>query len=192
MWKVRKFVTNVEEVLHDRGPDLSKPLRIGTAAVVVQNPYAGKYVEDLMPGMEALNALGRDVARRLLKALEAGPAEIEAYGKGAIVGADGELEHGAMWHPSGGWGMRAILGDTKAIVPAGKMVGPVGVRLMMPLGHVNAAYVRSHFHTVGVSIDDAPRADEIVYALGMATAGRPNARLGGLAAKDIKGEDGLH
>ncbi len=191
MWKVRKFVANVEEVLHDRGPDLAKPLRIGTAAVVVQNPYAGKYVEDLMPGMEALNELGREVARRLLDGLKAKPAEIEAYGKGAIVGADGELEHGAMWHPSGGWGMRAILGDTKAIVPAGKMVGPVGVRLMMPLGHVNAAYVRSHFHTVGVSIDDAPRADEIVYALGMATGGRPHARLGGLAAKDIKGEDGL-
>lgn len=191
MWKVRKYVSAVEEVLHERGPDLKVPLRIGTAAVVVQNPYAGRYVEDLMPGMEALNELGREVARRLLKALEARPEDIEAYGKGAIVGADGELEHGAMWHPSGGWGMRAVLGDTKAIVPAGKMIGPVGARLMMPLGHVNAAYVRSHFHTIGVTVDDAPRADEIVYALGMATGGRPHARLGGLAAKDIKGEDGL-
>ena len=191
MWTVRKYVTSVEEVLHERGPALASPLRSGTAAVVVNNPYAGRYEADLMPGMEALNELGREVARRLLKALDAKPAEVEAYGKGAIVGADGEMEHGAMWHPSGGWGMRQVLGDTKAIVPAGKMIGAVGARLMMPLGHVNAAYVRSHFNTIGLSIDDAPRPDEIVYALAMATGGRAHARLGGLAADQIKGEDGL-
>ncbi len=191
IWPIRKVVVTVEDVHHDGGPRLSEPLRVGVASAVVGNPFAGRYEENLVEPMEALNELGRELARRLVKALQIEPKQIESYGKGSIVGASGELEHGALWHAPGGWGMRQILGDTKAIVPGNKMIGAVGSRLMIPLGHVNAAYVRSHFSSAGVSIDDAPRPNEIVFALAMSTGGRPHARLGGLLVSQIEGKDGL-
>jgi hypothetical protein len=119
-----------------------------------------------------------------------GAAQIEAYGKGIIVGEDGELEHGAVWHEAGGQGMREVLGQPKAIVPAAKTIGGVGTRLMVPLGHIHAAYVRSHFGTAEMTLWDSPRRDEIAFGLVMATGGRPHARIGGLAASAISVHDG--
>jgi hypothetical protein len=188
---VRKFVTVVEEIFHDGGPPPPRPLKQGGCLAVIRNPYAGRYVSDILPLMADLEPLGVDMARRLVAALGVGPQDIEAYGKGAIVGAAGELEHGALWHAPGGYGMRQVLGGTKAIVPSTKKVGGAGARLDVPLAHVNAAYVRSHFGAMELGLADAPRADEIVYILAMSTGARVHARAGGLAAGDIKGEDGL-
>ena len=142
-----------------------------------------------------------DAQRRVLKngwilirddVIEAigGADKVEAYGKGAIVGEDGELEHGAVWHEAGGWAMRAVLGQPEAIVPAAKTVGTLGTRLMIPLGHKDAAYVRSHFVMAEMTVWDGPRRDEIAYGLVMASGGRIHARIGGLAVSDIKVHDG--
>lgn len=188
---VRKILTTLEESWHDGGPRLQTPLRIGLVAAVVGNPDAGLHVDDILPRMPALKELGLDLANRLLAALGGQPGTIEAYGKGAIIGTAGDIEYGAMWHEAGGWSMREVLGGTKAIVPSSKMIGTVGAQLQIPLGHVRAAFVRSHMMATGLSIHDAPRPNEIVYALVMATGPRVHARAGGLIAADIKGEDGL-
>lgn len=187
---VRKTQLNIEEIFHERGARVDPPLLVGTVLAVVANPYAGRYEPDLMPFMDELRGLGRDLSERLAAAL-GGPKKVEAYGKAAIVGEDGELEHGAVWHEAGGWAMRQVLGDRKAIVPAAKTVGNMGIRLMVPLGHTQAAYVRSHFGTAEMTVWDGPRRDEIVFGLAMATGGRIHARIGGLAAAEVKGEDGL-
>jgi hypothetical protein len=189
--EIRKFATVVEEVWHEGGPPAARPLRQGACLAVIRNPYAGRYVPDILPLMEALKPLGLDMARRLVAALAVAPKDVEAYGKGAIVGTAGELEHGALWHAPGGYGMREVLGGTKAIVPSTKKVGGAGTRLDVPLAHINAAYVRSHFGCLEVGLPDAPRADEIVYVLTMSTGPRIHARAGGLQASEIKGEDGL-
>ena len=188
---VRKIVTSVEESWHDGGPRLTDPLAIGLVAAVVRNPDAGRYVDEIVGHMPALKELGLDLANRLLEALGGDPARIEAYGKGAIVGTSGDIDYGALWHEAGGWSMREVLGGTKAIVPSSKMIGAVGTQLQIPLGHVHAAFVRSHMMATGLSIHDAPRPDEIVYALTMATGPRVHARAGGLVAADVKGDDGL-
>lgn len=188
---IRKTVVSVETVRHEGGPRLDPPLRVGTAAAVVANPYAGRFEPDLLPMMAELKPLGKQLARELVEALGGDPSRVEGYGKGAIVGVGGELEHGALWHEPGGWGMRKVLGGTKAIVPSCKMVGVVGARLMVPMGHVNAAYVRSHMNVAELSVHDAPRPDEILFALVMTTGPRVHARIGGLAASEIAGEDGL-
>ena len=187
---VRKTQLSIEEVWHERGAPVTKPLRIGTVLAVVRNPYAGRYEPDLMPFMAELRALGQELSERLAAAL-GGADQVEAYGKAAIVGEDGELEHGAVWHEAGGWAMRQVLGDRKAIVPAAKTIGGPGVRLMVPLGHTQAAYVRSHFGVAEMTVWDGPRRDEIAFGLVMATGGRIHARIGGLAAAEVKGEDGL-
>jgi hypothetical protein len=187
---IRKVKLDVEEVFHEGGPRASFPLRIAVATAVVANPYAGKYVEDLLPFMQELRALGAELSEQLIHAL--GSAKnVQAYGKGAIVGEDGELEHGAVWHEAGGWAMREALGNPKAIVPAAKTIGGPGCRVMIPLGHVQAAYVRSHFGVAEMTVWDGPRRGEIAFGLAMATGGRIHARLGGLASADVKGEDGL-
>jgi len=188
--KVRKFKLDIEDVLHERGPLAAQPLRVAVATAVIENPYAGRYEEDLLPFMQELRALGSDLSQRLVDVL-GGADKVQAYGKAAIVGEDGELEHGAVWHEAGGWAMRALLGEPKAIVPAAKTIGGPGCRLMMPLGHIHAAYVRSHFGVAEVTLWDGPRRNEIAFALAMASGGRIHARLGGLAAADVKGEDGL-
>ena len=188
---VRKFVTQVEEILHENGPPAADPPKRGAVLAVIANPFAGRYVEEIAGYMEDLKPLGVEMARRLLTALGGNPAAIEGYGKGAIVGAAGELEHGALWHVPGGYAMRALLGDAKAIVPSTKKVGGPGTRLDVPVTHINAAYVRSHFDAVEVGIADAPRTGEIVLALVMTTGPRVHARVGGLAAHEIRGEDGL-
>lgn len=187
---VRKVKLDVEEVFHEGGPRLSAPLRIAVATAVVANPYAGKYVEDLLPFMQELRALGAELSEQLIHTL-GGAKHVQAYGKGAIVGEDGELEHGAVWHEAGGWAMREALANPKAIVPAAKTIGGPGCRVMIPLGHIQAAYVRSHFGVAEMTVWDGPRRGEIAFGLAMATGGRIHARLGGLAACDVKGEDGL-
>ena len=131
------------------------------------------------------------MAKTLIDALGGDPRAIEGYGKGAIVGEDGELEHGALWHVPGGYAMREALGDAKAIVASTKKVGGPGTRLDVPVTHINASYVRSHFDAIEVGVADAPRADEMLLALVMTTGPRVHARVGGLAAHEIKGEDGL-
>lgn len=131
------------------------------------------------------------MAQRLLTAMGGDPATIEGYGKGAIVGSAGEIEHGALWHVPGGYAMREVLGGAKAIVPSTKKVGGPGCRLDVPITHVNASYVRTHYDAMEVGVPGAPAADELVYALVMTRGGRVHARIGGLQAHEIKGEDGL-
>jgi hypothetical protein len=168
-----------------------KPLRRGAILVAITNPFAGRYVENIAGFMKDLEPLGLDMARALVEAIGEGSGGIAGYGKGAIVGAAGEIEHGALWHVPGGYAMREILGDAKAIVPSTKKVGGPGTRLDVPITHVNASYVRSHFDAMEVGIPDGPRADELVVALVMTTGARVHERVGGLKASDIRGEDGL-
>ena len=189
--KVRKFLVSVEEIHHEGGPLAEVPPRRGAVLAVIENPYAGAFHADIQPFMEGLKPLGLEMARKLLAALGGDPKSIEGYGKGSIVGEAGELEHAALWHAPGGYSMREVLGGAKAIVPSTKKVGGPGTRLDVPVTHVDASYVRSHFDAIEVGIPDAPRANEMVMALVMTTGPRVHARAGGLAAKDIKGEDGL-
>ncbi|WP_108517347.1 amino acid synthesis family protein [Bradyrhizobium algeriense] len=188
-YDIRKTALTVETVWHERGPRLATPLLVGTSIAVIRNPFAGRYEADLMPFQASLRELGRELAAALIARL-GGADKIEAYGKGIVVGEDGELEHGAVWHEAGGWAAREALGNPKAIVPASKTIGGPGTRLMVPLGHIHAAYVRSHFGTAEMTVWDAPRRDEIAFGLVMATGGRSHARIGGLAASDISVHDG--
>jgi hypothetical protein len=187
---VRKYKLDVEECWHEGGPRLDSPLRVAVGMAIVKNPYAGRYEADLLPFMAELRQLGSELSARMIAAL-GGPSVVQAYGKGAIVGEDGELEHGAVWHEAGGWAMREALGNPKAIVPSAKTIGGTGTRLIVPLGHIQAAYVRSHFGSAEMTVWDGPRRDEIAFGLAMATGGRIHARLGGLAAADVAGNDGL-
>jgi len=189
--QLRKRVIIVEEIFHEGGPIATKPQRRAAALSVIHNPFAGKYAPEIAAFMEDLNPLGLEMAKSLVAALGGDPKIIEGYGKGAIVGQAGELEHGALWHVPGGYAMREILGGAKAIVPSTKKVGGPGARLDVPITHINASYVRSHFDSMEVGIADAPRADEILLALVMTTGPRVHARVGGLKASEIKGEDGL-
>jgi hypothetical protein len=189
--QIRKRVLLVEEIFHEGGPVASNPLRRAAALVVIRNPYAGEYVEKIEDFMDDLKPLGLEMARSLVVALGGDPKVVEGYGKGAIVGAAGEIEHGALWHVPGGYAMRDVLGGAKAIVASTKKVGGPGTRLDIPITHINASYVRSHFDAMEVGIADAPRVDEILLALVMTTGARVHARVGGLKASEIKGEDGL-
>ena len=188
---VRKYAVTVEEIHHEGGPAAAVPLKRGAALAVIANPYAGRYVEDIQGFMDDLKPFGLAMAQRLLAAMGGDARAIQGYGKGAIVGANGELEHGALWHVPGGYAMRELLGDAKAIVPSTKKVGGPGTRLDIPVTHVNASYVRSHFDSFEIGITDAPKADELLFALVMTTGPRIHARVGGLKASEIKGEDGL-
>jgi hypothetical protein len=187
---VRKIVVCAEETRHDGGPPLANPVRKAWAAAVVRNPYAGRYEADIMPMMDALKPLGLELSRRLIAALGGDAKAIDAYGKGVIVGAAGEIEHSALWHVPGGYAMRELLGRALAIVPSACKMGALGAALDLPIHHKDAAYVRSHFDAITVMIPDAPRPDELVFALTMAVGGRPHARAGGLQASDISKLDG--
>jgi hypothetical protein len=189
--RVRKKITVVEEIFHEGGPAAATPLRRGAVLAVIHNPFAGKYVEEIAGFMDDLKPLGLEMARALIEALGENANAVEGYGKGAIVGSAGEIEHGALWHVPGGYGMREVLGGAKAIVSSSKKVGGPGTRLDIPITHINASYVRSHFDAMEIGIADAPRADEILLALVMTTGPRVHARVGGLKASEIKGEDGL-
>jgi hypothetical protein len=189
--RVRKRLLVVEDIFHEGGPVAAVPLRRAAALAVITNPFAGRYVEDIAYLMKDLEPLGLDMANRLVAALGGDPTKIQGYGKGAIVGGAGELEHGALWHVPGGYAMRGALGEAKAIVPSAKKVGGPGARLDVPITHINASYVRSHFDAMEVGLNDAPRADEILLALVMTTGARVHARVGGLKASEIQGKDGL-
>jgi hypothetical protein len=189
--QVRKHLLMLEEIFHEGGPVAQTPLKRVAALAVIRNPYAGAYVEKIEAFMDDLKPLGLEMARRMLLALGSDPKAVEGYGKGAIVGSAGEVEHGALWHAPGGYAMREVLGGAKAIVASTKKVGGPGTRLDVPITHVNASYVRSHFDAMEIGITDAPRADEILLALVMTTGPRIHARSGGLKASEIKGEDGL-
>jgi hypothetical protein len=189
--RVRKKLILVEEIFHEGGPVAAVPQRRGAALAVIHNPFAGAYVENIADFMEDLKPFGLSMAQSLIAALGGDPRIVEGYGKGAIVGTAGELEHGALWHVPGGYAMRELLGGAKAIVASTKKVGAPGTRLDVPVTHINASYVRSHFDAMEVGINDAPRADEILLALVMTTGPRIHARVGGLKASEIKGEDGL-
>ena len=189
--RIRKKLILIEEIFHEGGPSAATPQRRGAALVVIHNPYAGSYVENIAEFMEDLKPLGLSMAQSLLAALGGSASIVEGYGKGAIVGTAGEIEHGALWHVPGGYAMREVLGGAKAIVASTKKVGGPGTRLDVPITHINASYVRSHFDSMEVGINDAPRADELLLALVMTTGPRIHARVGGLKASEIKGEDGL-
>jgi hypothetical protein len=213
MITIRRIVTHVEDIHHEFGPPASQPLRRGAIAAVLMNPFAGRYVNEIVPMMDALQPVGIDMAQRLRVAMDIPVERIESYGKGAIVGAAGELEHGALWHVPGGYAMRELLGwkgdraayaqgkvsaaptgqpgNALAIVPSTKKVGGPGAALDVPLTHINAAYVRSHFDAMEVRVPGAPAADEIVFILVMSTGARVHARVGGLKAADIAQWNGL-
>ena len=179
MHDIRKTVITVETIRHDGGPPPATPLKLAVGAIVIANPFAGRYEADLMPFMESLKPPAADLAQQLLKALGVQASDIQVFGKGGIVGTDGELEHAAMWHAPGGGGMKDVL-QAKGWVAGGKMVGAVGARLQIPLVNVQSQWVRSDYNTIEVCIVDAPRPKELVFALAMGTGSRIHARLGGL------------
>lgn len=188
---VRKTALIVEEIFHDGGPIATTPRKRAAAIAIVKNPFAGKYVEDLQPAMEDMKPLGLQMTARLVAALGGDTAAIDGYGKGVIVGSAGELEHGALWHVPGGYAMREQLGQALAIVPSAKKIGGFGAHIDIPIGHKNAAYVRSHFDAMEVGVPDGPRADELLLCLVMTCGPRIHSRMGGLEADAIKAFDGL-
>jgi|TARA_B110000908_G_scaffold166842_1_gene218697 hypothetical protein len=187
---LRKLIYSVEDVFHEGGPISEIPLRRAAALAIIENPFAGRYEPEIQGFMEDLKPLGLRMAQKLLDLL-GGADKIEGYGKGAMIGEAGELEHGALWHAPGGYAMRELLADSNAIVPSTKKVTGVGGRLDVPITHINASYVRSHFDSMEVGTNDSPRASEMVLALVMSTGARIHNRAGGLAAADIVGKDGL-
>ena len=189
--KVRKMLVSVEETFHEGGPVADTPLRKASCLAIIENPYAGKYEAEIAGFMDDLKPLGIEMAGKLIEALGGDAKTIEGYGKGAIVGEAGEIEHGALWHVPGRYSMRELIADSMAIVPSTKKVGAPGARLDIPLTHTNASYVRSHFDAMEVGVHAAPRSNELLLALVISTGERVHNRAGGLNAKDIVGEDGL-
>ena len=189
--EIRKRLVIVEEIFHEGGPSVATPLKRAAIVTVIRNPFAGRYVEEIAGFMDDLKPLGLQMAKDLIAALGGDARTIEAPGKGGSAGAAGELELGALWHVPGGYAMREALGDAKAIVPSAKKVGGPGTRLDVPITHINASYVRSHFDAMEVGVPDGPRADEIALVLAVTTGPRIHARVGGLKGSEIKGQDGL-
>ena len=190
--KIRKLITIVDETHREMTQPIDPPTRRAAALAVIHNPCAGHYVEDL----EALMAIGAELGsllgERAVSALGIKPHIAESYGKAAIVGASGELEHAAaILHPRLGKPLRATVGEGAALVPSSKKMGGPGTRIDVPVGHKKAAYVRSHFDAIEVSVCDAPRAEEILVAVAVTDSGRPLPRVGGLTTEAIVGEDGL-
>jgi amino acid synthesis protein len=189
---IRKIVTVVEEVHSEMGKPVSPPTRRAAAVAVIENPFAGRYVEDLSPLIAIGEELGEMLAKRAVAALGIEGPSAHSYGKAAAVGADGELEHAAaILHPKMGAPVRRVLGKGAALIPSSKKRGGLGCTLDIPLGHKDAAFVRSHFDGMEVQINDAPRAGEIMVALAVTDSGRPLPRVGGLTVAEIKGDDGL-
>jgi hypothetical protein len=190
--RIRKIVTFLEEIRTEMSRVIDPPTRRAAAVAVIENPCAGKYVEDLSALMEIGEELGGLLTQRAVAALGISPANVESYGKAAAVGENGELEHAAaILHPKLGGPVRKFLGKGAALIPSSKKRGGLGVILDIPLGHKDAAFVRSHFDGMEVRINDAPRADEIMVAVAVTDSGRPLPRVGGLTKDQIKGEDGL-
>jgi len=190
--RIRKIVTFVDEVFLEMGRPVEPPTRRAAAVAVIENPFAGRYVEDLTPLMQIGEELGRLLTERAVAALGIPGDQAQSYGKAAAVGEDGELEHAAaILHPKLGVPVRQVLGKGAALIPSSKKRGGPGVVLDIPLGHKDAAFVRSHFDGMEVRIADAPRAGEIMVAVAVTDSGRPLPRVGGLTRDQIKGEDGL-
>lgn len=190
--KIRKIGVWVEETHTESGKTIDPPTRKAVAAAVIENPFAGKYVEDLSELMEIGAELGGLLGDRCVAALGIRPDQAESYGKAAMVGENGELEHAAaILHPKLGAPLRKAVEKGAALVPSSKKRGGMGQDLDIPLGHKDAAYVRSHFDGVEIRFNDAPRANEILVAVAVTDSGRPLPRVGGLEAKDAVGEDGL-
>ncbi|RFB81195.1 amino acid synthesis family protein [Methylovirgula sp. 4M-Z18] len=190
--KIRKIVTFVEETHSEMGQAIVPPTRRAAAVAVIENPFAGRYEADLSPLIDMSEELGALLAARAVAALGIEGAKAESYGKAAAVGENGELEHAAaLLHPKLGTPIRKALGKGAALIPSSKKRGGPGVVLDIPLGHKDAAYVRSHFDGMEVRIADAPRPNEIMLAVAVTDSGRPLPRVGGLTKDQIKGEDGL-
>jgi hypothetical protein len=190
--KVRKLAVFVEETREEGGRAVEPPTRRAAAVAVIANPFAGRFVEDLSELIEIGEELGGLLAERAVAALGIPGERVESYGKAAAVGENGELEHAAaILHPKLGAPVRKALGKGAALIPSSKKRGGPGVALDVPLGHKDAAFVRSHFDGMEVRLNDAPRADEIMVAVAVTDSGRPHPRVGGLTKDQIKGEDGL-
>ena len=209
---IRRVFTQVEHVYHEFGPQPEQPLVRGAIGVVVANPYAGRYEENILPMMVQLEDVGVDMAQRLLQAMDMPREAIATYGKGSVVGEDGELEHGALWHVPGGYAMRELLGwkgdraayrqgeadktkgqsgNALSIVPSTKKVAGPGGCLDVPLTNINASYIRGQFDAMEVRVPGAPLPDELVFILAMTTGYRIHERVGGLRAENISQWDGL-
>ncbi len=190
--KIRKLIVQVEETHREMGCEVYPPTRKALAMAVIENPYAGSYVEDLSLLMDIGEELGGLLGERCVRALGIEPAQAESYGKAAIVGEAGELEHaGAILHPKLGAPLRKAVEKGAALVPSAKKRGTLGTSIDVPLGHKDAAFVRSHFDAIEARVRDAPRRDEIMVAVALTDSGRPLARIGGLQKHEIKGQDGL-
>jgi hypothetical protein len=190
--KIRKIVIVVDETLTEMERAVVPPVRRAAAIAVIENPFAGRFVEDLLPLIEIGEELGKLLSERAVAALGIPGDQCESYGKAALVGENGELEHAAaLLHPKMGAPVRKTLGKGAALIPSSKKRGGLGAELDIPLGHKDAAFVRSHFDGMQVSINDAPRANEIMVAVAITSGGRPLPRVGGLTKDQIKGDDGL-
>jgi hypothetical protein len=189
---VRKFLVVIETTRREMGQALAQPTRKAAALAVIENPFAGRHAPDLEELMQIGEELGGVLGEQAVAALGIAPAAIESYGKAAIVGEAGELEHAAaILHPRMGKPLRRAVAKGAALVPSAKKIGGIGTAIDVPLGHKDAAYVRSHFDAMEVRVADAPRAGEIVVAIAVADSGRPLARVGGLTKDQIEGKDGL-
>jgi hypothetical protein len=190
--KLRKLVVQVEEVQMEMGRAVDPPTRRAVAMAVIANPLAGRYVEQLDELIAIGEHLGGLLGSECVQALGIAPGEAQSYGKAAIVGENGELEHAAaILHPKLGAPLRLAVERGAALVPSAKKIGTLGTAIDVPLGHKDAAYVRSHFDAIEARVADAPRPDEIVVAVAVTASGRPLARIGGLQASEIVGRDGL-
>jgi len=191
--KIRRIVVQVDEVWVENGQPVSLPTRRALAMAVIENPFAGRYVEDLDALMTVGQELGALLGQRCVQALGIQPGEAQSYGKAAIVGEAGELEHAAaILHPKLGAPLRVAVEKGAALVPSSKKMGAMGTTIDVPLGHKDAAYVRSHFDAIEARVTDAPRANEIVVCVAVTDSGRPNPRVGGLQHQNMIGKDGLN
>lgn len=189
---IRKLVIQVDETRKEMGQDIDPPTRRAVAIAVIENPYAGRFSENLDELIAIGEELGALLGQKAVKALGIEPGQAQSYGKAAIVGESGELEHAAaILHPKLGAPLRVAVEKGAALVPSAKKRGTLGTAIDVPLGHKDAAFVRSHFDAVEARVSDAPRANEIVVAVAVTDSGRPLPRIGGLQASEIKGEDGL-
>jgi len=192
MARIRKLLTAVDEIHIEMGKTVSPPTRRAVAAAVIENPFAGTFQEDLSELTTIGEELGDLLTRKCVEALGIEGGKAESFGKAAIVGENGEVEHAAaILHPKMGTPVRKVLSKGPALIPSAKKMGGPGTAIDVPLGHKDAAFVRSHFDAIEVRIPDAPRANEIVVAIAVTDSGRPLARVGGLQKHEIKGEDGL-
>ena len=192
MIEIRKIVVQIDETHTEMGQPINPPTRRAVAMAVIKNPYAGRYCESLDELIDIGEQLGGLLGERCVQALGITPSQAESYGKAAIVGEAGELEHAAaILHPKLGAPLRNAVEKGAALVPSAKKMGTLGTLIDVPLGHKDAAFVRSHFDAIEARVSDAPRADEIVVVVAVTDSGRPLARIGGLQKHEIKGEEGL-